>query len=117
MIDPRIISAVALVIIGLALDGCVLRVWCTHPVNRVFLVGRFVTEDGLRFMLKHLSTIFALGLFAITAALAKFAYALRWRGNHAAESYADFLGTVEAIFAVWAAGCVLIATVRLCRKG
>jgi hypothetical protein len=117
MSDPRIVSAIALMVIGLALTSFVIRVWLTHPVNRVFLVGQLVTEEGLRFMLKNLPTVFALGLFSITAALAKLAYAMRWQGNESAESYADILGTIEAIFAVWAAGCVLLATVRLCRKG
>lgn len=116
MIDPRLISAVALLIIGLALTLFVVRVWLTHPVNRVFLLGKFVTEDGLRLMLANLPAVFALGLFAITAACAKFAYAARWRGEFVGH-YADFFGLVEAIFAVWAAGCVLLATVRLCRKG
>ena len=115
MFDPRIISAIALLVIGLTINAFVVRVWRTHPVNRVFLVGEFVTEEGLRLMLKNLPTVFALGLFAIAAAFAKFAYAARWRGkvdNH----FADFFGVIEAVFAVWAACCVMIAMVRLCRK-
>lgn len=114
--DPRFISAIALLLIGLSLIGFVVRVWLTHPVNRVFIVGPFVTEDGLRLLLRNLPTGFALGLFALAAGLAKIAYAARWSGNETGENLADFFGIVEAVFAVWAAGCVLVTLVRLCRK-
>ena len=116
MIDPRFVSAAALLLIGLALVGFVIRVWMTHPVNRVFLVGKYVTTDGLELVLKNLPTVFALGLFALTAALAKVAYAKRWAGS-LGDHPADFLGTLEAIFSIWAAGCVLLAVGRLCRRG
>jgi len=115
-IDPRLISAAALLVIGLLLISFVARVWVTHPVNRVFLVGKFVTEDGLRLLFKNLPSAFALGLFAIAAGCAKIAYVERWKG-HIASELADFFGIIEAIFAVWAASCVIIAAVRLCRRG
>jgi hypothetical protein len=114
--DPRLISAAALAVIGLVLIWFVIRVWLTHPINRVFVLGPFVTENGLRVLLNNCPTILAVGLFALTAAAAKLAYALRW-ANHGNESVADFFGAAEAAFAIWAAGCVLIAAVRLCRKG
>lgn len=114
-VDPRLISAIALFLIGFALVGFVVRVWMTHPVNRVFLVGKFVTEDGLRVMLNNLPTVFVLGLAALTMGAAKVGYAMRWAGGP--EYPADFLGTLEAIFLIWAAGCVFLAVVRLCRKG
>lgn len=116
MIDPRIISAAALVVIGLVLCGFVVRVWLTHPVNRVFLVGKFVTGEGLRLLLTHLPAVFAAGLFAISAAMARFAYTARWKGEGFGAT-ADFFGTIEAVFAVWAACCVSIMVVRLCRQG
>ena len=116
MLDPRFISAAAFIIIGLCIIFFVARVWMTHPINRVFKVGPYVTEEGLRLMLSHLPTIFSLGLFSLAAGLAKGAYALRWRGNYNGN-WADLFGLIEAIFAVWAASCVIVAVVRLCRKG
>lgn len=115
MIDPRFVSAAALFLIGLALVGFVVRVWMTHPVNRVFLIGRYVTADGLELILKNLPTVFALGLFSLTAAIAKVAYALRWAGTLSGHP-ADFIGTLEAMFSVWAACCVLLGVRRLCRE-
>lgn len=116
MLDPRQVSGAAFLLVGVIVCGFVIRVWITHPVNRVFLVGDYITGKGLRFLLNNLPTVFALGLAAISAGIAKFAYAARWTGD-SMGSAADFFGTIEAIFTVWAAGCVCIAAWRLCRKG
>lgn len=117
MIDPRIVSGTCLLLIGLVLSAFVIRVWMTHPVNRVFLVGRFVTEDGLKLLLRNLPTAFACGLFAISMGAAKLAYVDQGFEGNPANHPAVFFGTVEASFAVWAAVCVTIVVARLCRKG
>jgi hypothetical protein len=113
--DPRLISAVALLIIGLSVCGFVLRVWNTHPINRVFLVGDYLTEKGLRFLLKYvLVTAFAGGLYALAMAAAKFAYVARWRGGAVP---ADAFGSIEAVFSVWAVVAVLWVVIQLGRRG
>jgi hypothetical protein len=100
---------------GVVMIYFVIRVWLTHPVNRVFYLGSFVTEKGLELILRNCPTIFGMGLFFLSAASAKMAYTLRW-ANQQGGDFADFFGAIEAAFAVWAASCVTIATVRLCRR-
>ena len=116
MVDPRLISAAAFLLIGLVFCTFALRVWNTHPVNRVFLLGPFVTEAGQLFILRNLKTVFFLGLFSIAEACAKVAYAYRWSG-HPFGGAADKFGSVAAVFALVAACCVCVAARRLCQKG
>lgn len=116
MSDPRIVSAVAFYVIGLAAIALTLRIWWTHPINRVFSIGPFVTEAGLRAILDNTPALFALGLFALSAGVARHMYWLDARG-HPTPLPANFFGLIEAIFAIWAAASVIIAAVRLCRKG
>ena len=116
MIDPRFVSAGALIVIGAILCGFIIRVWNTHPINRVFVLGPYVTQAGQALLLKNLPTVFAIGLGVIAAGGAKIGYALRWHGQ-AGGDWADHLGIIEMVFLLWAAGCVIVAAWRLWRKG
>jgi hypothetical protein len=107
--DPRYITAGGLTFVGVALCVLALRVWWTHPVNRVFFLGDYVTEEGIRTLLGAVPLIFVIGLAVISSALARLAYSLRLPFREAA-------GLIEAIFSVWAAGSVIVVTVRLWRS-
>lgn len=114
--DPRLVTALALGIVGMAAMMIAVRIWWTHPINRVFALGPFVTEAGLKALLRHTPTIFALGVFAVASAASHTAFVARWSG-HLSTEWAHFFGLLEALFAVWAAGAVLLTAWRLWRKG
>jgi hypothetical protein len=113
--DPRIITGIAYLIVGLSAIGVSLRIWWTPSINRVFSLGPFVTEEGLRFVLQHTRMVFALGAFAVASGLSRFAY---WQAGvaHSSTGWHHFFGVVETIFAAWAAGCVIYAAWRACGK-
>lgn len=115
MDDPRIITAVAYAIIGLSAITLALRIWWTHPINRVFSLGPYVTEAGLKALLRNVRTVFALGCFALASAASRFAY---WQAGvvDAKTSHSHFFGAIETAFAWWAAVCVIIAVVRTLRR-
>lgn len=115
MPDPRLVTAAAYLVVGLAASAVSLRIWWTHPVNRVFGLGPFVTEAGLRLVLANVRAIFALGLFALASGLSRLAY---WKAGVASTGggWPHFFGLIEMIFAVWAAACVVVAGWRLCRR-
>lgn len=115
-LDLRWLTASCFVAIGAIFIWFALRVWRTHPINRVFSLGPFVTEEGLRLLLSSVGTLFSIGLWLLSAGVARFSYWLRWN-HHLASEIANFLGIIEAVFSLWAAGCVIIAAWRLCRKG
>ena len=109
MFDPRIITCVAYLIVGFAAIGVCLRIWHTPAINRVFSLGPFVTEEGLRFILAHVKMLFALGAFAVASGLSRFAY---WKAGvaHVESGWPHSFGIIEMIFAVWAASYVLYAS-------
>jgi hypothetical protein len=112
--DPRLLTAFALFIVGLAATSLAVRIWWTHPINRVFSLGPFVTEAGLKALLVHSPTIFALGLFAYASSASHLAFVARWNGHIGTEA-AHFFGLVEALFATWAAIAVTVTAWRLWR--
>lgn len=114
--DPRYITAVALLIVGIAALSVAARILSTHPINRVFTLGPFVTEEGLRALLKYTPTIVALGMFALACGASNIAYALRWEGRVSTET-AYFFGYLEAGTAIWAGVAVIVTAVRLWRRG
>lgn len=110
--DPRLISAAALMIVGVIITRLAVRIWFTHSINRVFSLGPFVTAEGLEALLKNSFTIFMLGVFALSSAAARFAYWARWN-EYLSTEVAHLFGLIEALFATWAAAMVVLTGWRL----
>lgn len=114
-VDARIVTAVSLWLIGLIVTGFTLRVWWTPPINRAFLFGPYLTQDGLRVVLRGWPVLFLLGALALTGGTSRFLYWLRWRGAEVDQA-AAFAGAVEAALAAWAAGGLVIFAIRTWRQ-
>lgn len=73
----------------------------THPVNRVFTIGPFVTEAGLQLVLRHIPLVFALGFYALATALADAVHYARshWGFGWDAANTLSSLSSVMAVFA------------------
>lgn len=110
--DPRWITGVATLIIGGFIAAIPLRLWLVHPINRVFNLGPFVTEEGFRALLRHRIMLFAIGIYIIINGISRLVYAARWVGL-VPDRDADFIGGVESIFSIWAAGLALIGIKRI----
>lgn len=113
-VDARIITAICLCIIGFIVTGFTLKVWWTHPINRVFLFGPYLTPEGLKVILRGWPMLFLLGALAISGGVSRFVHWLRWRGL-AADELASMVGLVEAALSLWAAGGLVIFAVRTWR--
>lgn len=116
MPDPRIVTAIAYAVIGVSAVVLGLRVLATHPINRVFALGAFLTEEGMRALLRVVPLLIALGMFAIASALSRLAY---WQAgvDHASSGWPHFFGVIETVFALWAAISLARSVWQLCRKG
>ncbi len=102
MPDLRLFSAAALFIIGFFFLMFSLRIWLTHPVNRVFTIGPFVTEAGLQLVLRHIPLIAILGVYALSTGLADVSYYARAHWGFGWDA-ANTLSLVSSIMAITAA--------------
>jgi len=75
--DPHLWTAGAYCVIGLMLLAGALHIWWTHPVNRAFTFGPYLTEKGVRLVLRMLPLVWLFGLVIASCAV-----------DHAAESMA-----------------------------
>lgn len=111
-VDARIVTAASLCLIGLIVTSFTVKVWFTHPLNRAFLFGPYLTEAGLRLALKGWPSLFLLGALAIAGGASKLAYWLRWRGD-VPDELAAMLGLIEAALSLWSAGTLSVFSVRM----
>lgn len=102
MPDFRLVSAIALLVIGFCFLMFSLRIWLTHPVNRVFTIGPFVTEAGLQLVLRHIPLVFILGVYSLSKSLADVAYYARAHWGFAWDA-ANTLSLLSGIMACFAA--------------
>jgi hypothetical protein len=110
-IDARIVTAICLCLIGLIVTCFTVKVWWTHPVNRAFLFGPYLTQEGLRVILRGWPLLFLLGALALAGGFSRFVYWLRWQGA-SVDDLAGMAGLIEAGLSLWAAGAMVIFTVR-----
>lgn len=110
-VDARIVTAICLCLIGLIVTGFTAKVWWTHPVNRAFLFGPYLTEKGLRALLRGWPMLFLLGALAIAGGVSRFIHWLRWR-HMASDELASAVGLVEAAISLWAAGGLVVFAVK-----
>jgi len=114
MIDPRILTGPCLVIIGCLMLFVAGRLYLVHPLNRVFRLGPFVTERGIKAVLNMRVLFLAFGLFFVTHGASSVTFWLvASRDLH--NPYVAALGSLSAGFAIWAAVLAVIAAVRLWR--
>lgn len=110
-VDARIVSGISLCLIGAIVLIFTLKVWFTHPLNRAFLFGPYLTEAGLRLALRGWPTLFLLGALATAQGVSRLAYWLHGRDIVSGEAPA-LLGLIEAALSLWAAGALIVFSVR-----
>ena len=110
--DARIVTAACLVVIGFIVIGFTLKIWWTHAVNRAFLFGPYLTQSGLKLILRSCPMLFLLGALALAGGVSRFVYWLRWRGA-ATDELAAMIGLAEAALSLWAAGTVSMFAIKV----
>lgn len=114
MIDPRILTGPALIVIGGFLVTIALRLYIVHPVNRVFRLGPFVTERGLVAVLRMRVIFLCYGMFFLTQGMTSTTY---WFvvSQDVDNPFVVAFGSFGAAFAIGAAYFTLVAAWRLWR--
>ena len=101
MFDPRFLAGPALIAMG----GCHLfvaaRLWFVHPLNRVFRLGPFVTEAGIRAVINMRMTLLSYGSSLTTYGLASCVFWFSDRGVF--DPLVQFLGSLATGLLIWAA--------------
>lgn len=107
-------TAAAYYVIGAVLLVTGLRLFRTHPINRAFLLGPYLTEGGIRLVLAHWWLMLAFGAFILSCALEHHAEWLLSHGSWPSvitPALLDMLGEIEAIISV--ATAILVLALRI----
>lgn len=110
-LDLRFLSGPAMLVLGVCFLILAARLWWVHPVNRVFRIGRYVTEEGIRAVVRLRVTFIAFGSFLTFYGLASVVFWFTERGVF--DPLVQFLGSLGAGLGVWAAGMALLDLWRL----
>lgn len=114
MFDARILAGPALLALGAGFLFLSLRLWMVRPLNRVFRLGPYVTEAGMRAVLRLRFTSFAFGSFLAVQGLANVIF---WFGErHVYNPLVQLLGSLGAGLGVWAASLMGLGLWRLYRS-
>ncbi|HEX8418564.1 MAG TPA: hypothetical protein VF638_00970 [Sphingomonas sp.] len=94
--------------------GIAYRLWAVHPLNRVFRLGPFITERGLKAVLGMRPLLLSLGLFLTTWGVAALLF---WTVAGGDVDYPPlrFLGAFASVFGIWSSILSVKASVRLWR--
>ena len=99
----------------LAIGGVLLRLagvmWFSHPVNRVFLFGPYLTEEGLKLVLRSWPLVFLFGAFILSCAI-DHALDLRLGNHHGVSRGLEIAAVTEAVISITTACCVLWVAAR-----
>lgn len=109
--NAHLYTALAYYLIGLAMIAVAIKVWWTHPVNRAFMFGPYVTPAGIAMLLRLWPFVALFGAFILSCALDHHADWLAARGLISYE-IVDTLGTIEAIISVFTALSICAALAR-----
>ncbi|WP_312487146.1 hypothetical protein [Sphingomonas sp.] len=63
MFDPRLLVGPVMLALGVSFLTLSIRLWMVRPLNRVFRLGPYVTERGMKAVLNLRFTSFAFGAF------------------------------------------------------
>lgn len=111
----RFITDLLLLGIGGLLIWVAIKMWRTHPVNRVFSFGPYVTEEGMRLVLQHWMVVFSFGLTLVSQGLSRAAFKL-WKLKYIGTDLEIMLGITEVCFTAWAAYCFAKAAIVIYRR-
>lgn len=101
-----------MLMIGVAFIAISLRLWLVHPVNRVFRIGPFVTERGMRAVLNLRLLFFGLGAFLSTQGAAGVVFWF-FRDRRVDDPLVQFLGALGAGLGLWAGAMIASALIRV----
>ncbi len=118
--DAHIWTALAYYIIGVAMLALAFKVWWTHPINRVFIFGPYLTTQGIKVVMMSWPLVALFGAFIFSCAVDHHVDWLVSRGAHDLVKWLHFFGVIEAVIS-WLTALVVIylggrAVVRLCQK-
>lgn len=114
MFDARLLVGPAMLVIGAALIAISMRLWLVRPVNRVWKLGPFVTEAGLKAVLNLRFTFFAMGAFLSVQGLTAITF---WFGYQDIRNpLVALLGTLAAGLSFWAVYLTIAGLWRLWRS-
>ena len=99
-------TACAYLFIGGALLHLAARMWFSHPINRVFIFGPYLTEEGLRAVLKSWPLVFLFGAFILSCAI-DHGLDLWFGGHRVVARGLEIAAVSEAVISVFTALCVL----------
>ncbi|WP_203309753.1 hypothetical protein [Sphingomonas beigongshangi] len=100
MFDARLLVGPAMLALGLGFLVLSIRLWAVRPLNRVFRLGPFVTERGMKAVLNLRFTSFAFGAFFVVQGLTAITF---WFGSQDIQNpLVQALGSLGAGLGVWA---------------
>lgn len=108
--SPHVLTAVAYYAIAAVLLELSLRVWWTHPINRAFMFGPFMTPAGVKLMLRNWQLVFLFGAFILSCAVE---HSLDGHTPHPQQLIAAW---IEAAISLATAGVVLRLRWRAWRR-
>lgn len=111
--ELRFFTGPAFLIVGALMLTIALRLWLVHPINRVFRIGPFVTERGMKAILRMRMVFASFGALTFESGVYRCSYWFFSQNVHA--SVVVFLGSLESGLAGWAAIIAIIAAVRVWR--
>jgi len=109
--NAHLYTALAYYVIGLVLLGVSIKIWWTHPVNRALIFGPYVTQEGMKLILRNWPFMAMFGAFILSCAFDHHADWLASRGT-ISYAYVDILSIIEAMISVWTAGSMVFVALR-----
>jgi hypothetical protein len=109
--SPTIFTAVAYYFIGGVTLWVAMAVLATNPVNRVFLMGKYLTPEGARLLLRSWPVVFLFALFILSCAVE---HHLHWLSEHGWPEkyiYVLFMGWIEAGISLITAAIILLGVI------
>jgi hypothetical protein len=113
MFDPRFLAGPAMLVLGAGFCFLAMRLWLVRPLNRVFRLGPYVTEQGMRAVLNLRFTSFAFGAFLVVQGLSSVVF--WWGEQEVYDPLVKLLGSLGAGMGLWAAGLMTRGLYRLYR--
>lgn len=107
----HLVTAIDYYVIGFALLLVVFRIWWTHPVNRAFVFGPYVTPEGVSLLLRNLPLIALFGAFIASCALD---HHLDWLAGRRLVSYelVEIAALVEALISTLTMISIVLLVIR-----
>lgn len=105
--DAHLWTAGAYFVIGLILIGLAFAVWFTHPVNRVFVFGPYLTERGMHVVMRSWPLVALFGAFIFSCAVDHAVEWLMMHGRPELHGALTFFSVIEAVIS-WFTALVMI---------